>query len=175
MKVLDVGCGTRKAPGAIGIDRNPASSADVICDLDRFPYPFADNSFDAVRAVHVIEHVADVIRTMEEFHRLVRAHGRIRLETPHYTDFSSFCDPTHRSHLTSFSFRYFGEKHGGFDFYSQARLREVRVRIKLLRLWKWLGFEFLVNRFAWYRRFWEYYLCYVVRGKVMEFEFEVLK
>jgi hypothetical protein len=24
-----------------------------------------------------------------------------------------------------------------------------------------------------YRRFWEYYLCYVVRGKAMEFEFEV--
>jgi hypothetical protein len=26
-----------------------------------------------------------------------------------------------------------------------------------------------------YRRFWEHYLCYVVRGKVMEFEFEVIK
>jgi len=32
-----------------------------------------------------------------------------------------------------------------------------------------------VNRFPRYRRFWEYYLCYVVRGKVMEFEFEVVK
>ena len=49
------------------------------------------------------------------------------------------------------------------------------MRVKLLRLWKWLGFEFLVNRFLWYRKFWEYYLCYVVRGKVMEFEFEVVK
>ena len=26
-----------------------------------------------------------------------------------------------------------------------------------------------------FRRLWEYYLCYVVRGKVMVFEFEVLK
>jgi hypothetical protein len=77
--------------------------------------------------------------------------------------------------LNSFSFRYFGEDHGGFGYYSAARLREVKVRIKLLRFWKYLGFEFLVNRFLWYRRFWEYYLCYVVRGKVMEFEFEVMK
>ena len=175
MRILDVGCGVRKAPGAIGIDRNPASKADVICDLDRFPYPFADGSFDAVLAVHTIEHVADVIRTMEEFHRMAKPHGRIHIETPHYTDFSSFCDPTHRSHLNSFSFRYFGENHGGFAYYSNARLREVKVRVKLLRFWKWLGFEFLVNRFLWYRRFWEYYLCYIVRGKVMEFEFEVLK
>ena len=175
MRILDVGCGINKTPGAIGIDRNLASRADVICDLDRFPYPFADSSFDAVQAIHVIEHVADVMRTMEEFHRLLRPNGRIRIETPHYTDFSSFCDPTHRSHLNSFSFRYFGEDHGGFGYYTQARLREVKVRVKLLRFWKWLGFEFLVNRFVWYRKFWEYYLCYIVRGKVMEFEFEVLK
>jgi SAM-dependent methyltransferase len=175
MRILDVGCGIRKSPGAIGIDRNPATKADVLCDLDRFPYPFRDSSFDRLEAIHVIEHVADVIRTMEEFHRLVKPRGRIRLETPHYTDFSSFCDPTHRSHLNSFSFRYFGEDHGGFGYYSTARLKEVKVRVKLLRLWKLLGFEFLVNRFPRYRKFWEYYLCYVVRGKVMEFEFEVVK
>jgi SAM-dependent methyltransferase len=175
MRILDVGCGIRKAPGAIGIDRNPASKADVLCDLDRFPYPFADSAFDRVVAIHVIEHVADVIRAMEEFHRLVKPHGSICIETPHYTDFSSFCDPTHRSHLNSFSFRYFGENHGGFGYYSRARLREVKVRVKLLRLWRYLGFEFLVNHFIWYRRFWEYYLCYVVRGKAMEFEFEVVK
>jgi SAM-dependent methyltransferase len=172
---LDVGCGINKRPGSIGIDRNPASRADVLCDLNRTPYPFRDNSFDRVLAIHVIEHVEDVIRTMEEFHRLARPGGTVRIETPHYTDFSSFCDPTHRSHLNSFSFRYFGPDHGGFGYYSKARFREISVRVKLLAFWRWLGFEFLVNHFPRYRRFWEYYLCYVVRGKVMEFEFEVVK
>ena len=147
----------------------------MICDLDRFPYPFADNSFDQVRAIHVIEHVSDVIRSMEEFHRLVRPGGRVRIETPHYTDFSSFCDPTHRWHLNTFSFRYFGEDHAGFGYYTRCKFREISVRVKLLAFWRWLGFEFLVNRFPRYRRFWEHYLCYVVRGKVMEFEFEVIK
>lgn len=174
-RILDVGCGLRKRPGAVGIDRHPASRADVLCDLDRFPYPFADNSFERVLAIHVIEHVADVIGTMEELHRVACPGGRVRIETPHYTDFASFCDPTHRSHLNSFSFRCFGEDHGGFGYYSAARFREISVRVKLLRLWKWLGFEFLVNRFPRFRRFWEYYLCYLVRGKAMEFEFEVVK
>jgi len=172
LKILDVGCGIRKFPGSIGIDRNLSSKADVICDLDRFPYPFADRSFDQLRAIHVIEHVADVIKTMEEFHRLVRRGGRVRIETPHYTDFSSFCDPTHRSHLNSFSFRYFGEDHGGFGYYTNAKFREIKVRVKLLAFWRWLGFEFLVNHFPRYRKFWEHYLCFVVRGKVMEFDFE---
>jgi SAM-dependent methyltransferase len=172
MRILDAGCGINKYPGSIGIDGNADSAADVICDLDRFPWPFADASFDSLRAIHVIEHLSDVIRTMEEFHRLVRPGGRVRIETPHYTDYSSFCDPTHKHHLNSFSFRYFGENHGGFGYYSRARFREISVRVKLLSFWKWLGFEFLVNHFVRFRKFWEFYLCYVVRGKAMEFEFE---
>jgi SAM-dependent methyltransferase len=165
----------RKQPGAIGIDRNRATRADVLCDLDRFPYPFRDNSFDRLLAIHAIEHLSDVIRGMEEFHRLVCPGGQVRIVTPHYTDFSSFCDPSHRNHLNSFSFRYFGEDHAGFGYYSPVKFREISVRVRLLALWRWLGFEFLVNQFPRYRRFWEHYLCYVVRGKVMEFEFEVVK
>ena len=174
-RILDVGCGIHKQPGAIGLDRNPASRADVIADLDRFPYPFADSSFDRLTAIHVIEHVNDVIRTMEEFHRLVRGGGTVRIETPHYTDFSSFCDPTHKSHLNSFSFRYFGDDNAGFGYYSPVKFHEISVRVKLLAFWRLLGFEFLVNHFRRYRKFWEHYLCYVVRGKVMEFEFQVIK
>lgn len=174
-RILDVGCGINKFAGAIGIDRNPRSRADVLAELDHFPYPFRESSFDALRAIHVIEHVADVVGTIEEFHRLVRPGGLIYISTPHYTDFSSFCDPTHRWHLNSFSFRYFGDDNAGYGYYSDARLKEISVRVKLLALWRWLGFEFCVNHSRRFRRFWEYYLCYVVRGKVMDFTFEVLK
>ena len=173
--ILDVGCGRNKYPGAIGIDYNPDTAADVLCNLDRAPYPFRDSQFDEVRAVHVIEHVADVLATMKELHRLARPGGKIVVVTPHYTDFSSFCDPTHRWHLNSFSFRHFGEDHGGFGYYTRQKLRERRVHVRLLALWRWLGFEYLVNHSRRFRRFWEYYLCYLVRGKVLSFEFEVLK
>jgi SAM-dependent methyltransferase len=175
MRTLDVGCGINKQAGSIGIDRNPSSRADALVDLNRLPYPFADGAFDRISAIHVIEHLDDVIAVMQEFHRLLAPGGIVRIETPHYTDFSSFCDPTHKHHLNSFSFRYFGEDHGGFGYYSKARFREVSVRVRLLALWRYLGFEFLVNRFPRFRRFWEYYLCYVIRGKVMQFEFEALK
>jgi SAM-dependent methyltransferase len=175
MRILDVGCGINKRPGAIGLDRNPASRADVLADLDRHPYPFSDSSFDALYAIHVIEHVSDVILTMEEFHRLVRPGGEVHIVTPHYTDFSSFCDPTHRWHLNSFSLRYFGEDNGGFGYYSNVRFQENSVYVKLLALWRWLGFELLVNGSRRFRRFWEHYLCYVVRGKVIEWRLKVLK
>ncbi len=173
--ILDVGCGRNKHPGAIGIDRNRDTAADVICDLDRPPYPFKAGQFDQIRVVHVIEHVSDVIATMEELHRLARPGGVIRIETPHYTDFSSFCDPTHRWHLNSFSFRYFGDRNGGFGYYTRARMRERRVHVKMPRLWRWLGFEIFINGSLMFRRFWEHYLCFLVRGKAVVFELEVLK
>jgi len=175
LKTLDVGCGINKLPGSIGIDRNPASRADVICELDQFPYPFRDSSFDRLQAVHVIEHVGDVMQTMEEFHRLLKPGGEAFIVTPHYTDFSSFCDPTHRWHLNSFSLRYFGEDNAGYGYYSKVRFEEISVHVKLLALWRWLGFQFLVNTFPRYRRFWEHYLCYIVRGKVIEWRLRAVK
>lgn len=156
---------------------NPNTAADVLCNLDAAALPFRDDSFDQVRAVHLIEHVENVIRTVEEFHRVTRAGGTIYLVTPHYTDFSSFCDPTHRWHLNTFSFWYFYPNglHGDASWYTRVRLQQRRLRVRLLQVWRYLGFEFLVNHSLRFRRFWEFYLCYVIRGKVMEFELEVLK
>ena len=156
---------------------NRNTAADVICHLDRGGLPFRDDAFDEVRAIHLIEHVENVIGTIEEFHRVTRPGGTIFLVTPHYTDFSSFCDPTHRWHLNSFSFWYFYPEglHGEASWYSHARLRQRGLHVRLLQVWRYLGFEFLVNHSLRFRRFWEFYLCYLVRGKVMQFELEVLK
>ena len=175
MRILDVGCGINKLPGSIGIDKNPKTRADVLVDLDHTPYPFRDSSFDGLQAIHVIEHVGDVMASMQEWHRVVRAGGEVFIVTPHYTDFASFCDPTHKWHLNSFSLRYFGDDNAGYGYYTGARFEEVSVKVKLLALWKYLGFEFLVNAFPRFRRFWEYYLCYIIRGKVIEWRLRVLK
>lgn len=176
-RILDVGCGPSKYPGAIGVDMNPETVADVLCHLDRGRLPFRDNSFDEVRAIHVIEHVEDAIATMEELHRVTRAGGTIFVVTPHYTDVSSYTDPTHRRHLSSDSFHYFYADglHGSEMWYTRARLRERRLDLKLLRVWRMVGLELLVNHARWFRRFWEAYLSYVIRGKVMQFTFEVVK
>lgn len=173
--MLDLGCGRNKLAGSIGADLNPeATAADVRCDLNR-PLPFAADSFDEVRAVHVIEHLEDIVRFVSEMHRVTRAGGKIYIATPHYSDYSSWCDPTHRWHLNSFSFFYFTSLHGQHPWYTRLVLRELKVHVELARLWKWLGIGLLVDHSVKFRRLWEIYWCYLLRAKQMEFTFEVIK
>ncbi len=180
-KILDVGCGVNKMAGAIGLDNNPRTNADVIHDLGSIPYPFADNEFDLAVSNHVIEHVPDVMAFIGELHRVTKPGGRIKLITPHYTNPDWANDPTHRNHINSYTFNTFLAGRQVFDFYTDIQLKPVSCYVSLLGLWKALGIEFLVNldqkspslRFT--RKFWEQYLSYIIRGKELWFEFEVIK
>ena len=98
-KILDVGCGQNKYPGAIGIDSNPRANADVIHDLGVLPYPFPDNEFDLIICRHVIEHVPDVMSFVSELHRISKPAGLIKIVTPHYSNPDWATDPTHRNHF----------------------------------------------------------------------------
>jgi SAM-dependent methyltransferase len=105
--ILDVGCGTRKAePGAIGIDVHPQSVADILWDLDEFPWPLDSNTFDRVHMSHIIEHVRDVMRTMAEIHRVARGGADVFIVTPHFSSHNSYTDPTHVRHLAARSLQY---------------------------------------------------------------------
>lgn len=181
MRILDVGCGANKYEGAIGLDNNPRTAADVIHDLGEIPYPFPDNEFDLIVSNHVVEHVPDVMAFVGELHRIAKPGAKIRLLTPHYTNPDWANDPTHRNHINSYTFNTFIAGREVFDFYTDVQLKPLRTYVSLLSLWKALGIEFIVNldqkagsmRFL--RKFWEQYLSYIFRGKELQFEFEVVK
>jgi len=180
-RVLDIGCGANKVAGAIGMDVNPRTAADVIHDLDELPYPFADDSFDEVIGRHVIEHVQNPMAVMSELHRITRAGGTVKLLAPHWTNPDFATDLTHRNHLNSYSFRNLTDERAVFDFYTDARFKQKVCRVTLLNLWKLTGLEYLINldnrhpRWRFVRKFWEQYLNAVMRGKEIYFELEVVK
>jgi len=106
--ILDVGCGTRKVePGAVGIDVDPRSGADIVWNLDEFPWPLDSNKFDCIHMSHIIEHVRDVMRSMAEVHRVARDGADVFVVTPHFSSHNSYTDPTHVRHLAARSFQYF--------------------------------------------------------------------
>ena len=119
---LDVGCGTQKRSAeCVGIDRSPLSAADVVWDLDLFPWPFEDNRFSCIHASHVIEHLQDVGRAMAEIHRVAQDGADVFIATPHYSSHNSFTAPTHRHHLAAGSFHYFtGKDFATFSSYAHS-------------------------------------------------------
>ncbi len=125
--VVDLGCGTRKTPGSIGVDIQKLPGVDLVLDLDQFPYPFANGSVDEVHLKHVLEHLPDVMGIMEEVWRVLKPGGTVQIRVPHFTGTLAWKDPTHRRSFTSESFGYFGEN--GYSFYTHARFRVASVRL----------------------------------------------
>jgi SAM-dependent methyltransferase len=124
--ILDLGCGNRKKEGSIGIDCNPDSMADVIHDLDRFPYPFGDSTFDVVIADNIMEHLDDIIGVLRELYRITKPHGELVITVPYFHSKWAYIDPTHRHFFTSESFSYFDVNH---EFYRIYRYSDIRTRI----------------------------------------------
>jgi SAM-dependent methyltransferase len=113
MLILDIGCGKKKQePDAIGLDRQPGSAADVLCELARFPWPVRDNCADRIHLSHFLEHQPDILRVMAEVHRLAKPGAEVVVVTPHYSSPDSYSDPTHLHHLGYHAFDYFA----GRDF-----------------------------------------------------------
>jgi SAM-dependent methyltransferase len=169
---LSVGCGNRPAePGLVRLDISAAVAPDVVWDLDRFPYPFDDSSFADIECLDVIEHVADIPRVMEEFHRILRPAGLLRVTTPHFSCANSFVDPTHKWHLSVRSFDYFCAH--ALDYYSTARFKTVRKHIQFN------GGRFsrsIVSRIAnRYPQLYEEKLAWMWPAWFLDFELEAIK
>jgi SAM-dependent methyltransferase len=168
--VLDVGCGSSKTPGAVGLDISPDTDADIVHDLDAFPYPIDDDSFDQILLQDVIEHVAEPIRVFEELHRIARPGGRVQLRTPHFSSVLAYGDPTHRHYFSTIAIRSLAEPR--FAHYTDSRFRVVGVTLDLWLPFRVLGLGVLANRFP---EPYEKYLAFRFPAMNIRAEFEVLK
>jgi predicted SAM-dependent methyltransferase len=112
MKILSIGSGTERfSSDVITLDISADAGPDVVWDLNKGPYPFEDGFFDEIHAKDVIEHVNDIIFVMNECHRILKKNGVLKIHTPHFSSADSYTDPTHRQHLSIFSFDFFSKNH----------------------------------------------------------------
>ena len=166
MRILDLGCGATKEKGAVGIDIIPLDGVDIIANLTEFPYPLANNSFDAVYLNDVIEHLPNTIATMEEIYRVARPDARVYIRVINWNSHYTAMDPTHVSAFTENSFDFFGAR-AGRSYYTHARFDVVRVGYQYNALAK----RFLRSQRLMY--FLSFYLCNILEG--LNFELRVVK
>ncbi|MDD8018995.1 MAG: methyltransferase domain-containing protein [Bacteroidota bacterium] len=176
LNILDLGCGRRKRSGAIGIDSNPRSDADVFHDLNQFPYPFSDGKFDEVYADNILEHLDDVIKVMTELHRITKSNGTIFVTVPFYPHRNANTDPTHKHWFGVHSFDYFveGTDHGEFRYTAtHFKLKSVEFDKGLMKN-HW--FDRIMVQFANRRKdFYEHRFANIFPLAQLTFELNVVK
>lgn len=100
MEILDIGCGPNKTPNATGIDIHPYDGVDVVHDIQSYPWPLKNNTFDKIVCSHVIEHIDDTVAFMREIHRIAKPNAQVTIITPHFSSSNSWVDPTHKKHFS---------------------------------------------------------------------------
>ena len=94
---LDVGAGDDPQPKCVAMDRRNIPGIDVVHDIEDFPWPFPDDTFDKIIASHIIEHIdpSKSIDVMNEAWRVMAVGGEILIAMPYPGSFGHWQDPTH--------------------------------------------------------------------------------
>jgi len=110
---LNLGCGNKNIPGWTNVDIKPP--AEVVHDLNVFPWPFENDQFEEIQAIHVLEHLGNSdpmkrIGILKELYRISKNGCMIKIIVPNpfHKDFMS--DPTHCWPITEDAFLLFDKK-----------------------------------------------------------------
>lgn len=175
--LLDLGCGNNKTVArsdevVIGVDVASGSQADVICNLNIFPYPLADNSFDEIVCQDVLEHLDNIIAVMGEIHRIGRPGAIVKIRTPHYSSYYAYNDPTHRRYLGYYAFDHFIRDEKPFESYASVKFCYRKRAIQFPKVWRLLGVSYLANKFP---NRWEQLFAFIFRAENLLIELETIK
>ena len=109
---LNLGCGTKRLDGYINVDKfgNP----DLLFDLEKFPYPWDNNSVTEIEMHHVLEHLGQqtevYLKIIQELYRICKPEAKIHITVPHHRSDRFFHDPTHVRPITPVGLSMFSKK-----------------------------------------------------------------
>lgn len=163
-RVLDLGCGRRKTPGALGVDHVALPGVDIIAEFDGVPLPFRDHTFSHIVAHHLLEHIRDLPGLMAELHRISRPGATIDIVVPYFPCVGAFGDPTHVRFFTYYTLDHFTTRPDLHSWFSNVRFEIRSRRIGFGRLHRLLGIAWFANRFP---HLYENFLPYLFPGRTL--------
>jgi SAM-dependent methyltransferase len=104
---LNLGAGTDIRDGYINHDIVQLDGIDVVHNLNKYPWPWEDNSIDEIIAIDLVEHLDEFLPAMEELHRVLKHSGRLNLKVPYWNSVFRHIDPTHKRGFHEVTFHFF--------------------------------------------------------------------
>jgi len=152
--------------------RDPEDFTYIKWDLNKFPYPFEDNTFDEVIIYHVLEHLEDVVKVMNELWRICKKDAIIDLKLPYFSGTLANTDPTYKHRFSYRTFEHFEFGADYFDMMNKANFKIVSRKIvfsdsKFLRV-----FNFIPNI---YPKVYERFFAYILPSQSLQVKLKVVK
>jgi len=108
---LDIGCGSSKQVGFVGMDIRKLDGVDIVQDIEEFPWPLPDESVSFAIASHVLEHInpakGTFLKFMDEMWRIMKKDGQFMIAVPYAGSPGYWQDPTHVNGITEATMFYF--------------------------------------------------------------------
>ena len=116
---LDLACGDRKSPGAVGLDIRPLDGVDIVHDLRRLPWPLPDAACHRILASHILEHLPPdvVFAVMDECWRVMQTGGQLLVAMPYGASPRALQDPSHYRCWTEVCPQYFDPQYPLYQVY----------------------------------------------------------
>jgi ubiquinone/menaquinone biosynthesis C-methylase UbiE len=112
---LNLGCGKDIKEGYLNLDIVDYGG-NMIHDINTFPYPFEDNTFDEIFASHVLEHLYNFNKSISELYRIAKPDATVIVYGPFFLNTKFFGEPDHR---IPFSIRTFDN----YEFLGNRKLK----------------------------------------------------
>lgn len=172
MKKINLGCGKDTMEGYINLDIAKLPGVDIVHNLNLYPYPFKDNEFEYVYCDNILEHLNDIIKPLEEIHRISKKGAIVKIIVPVFPSVWTFCDPTHKSVYTYFTLNYFRPE-DNLDYYSKAKFNIKKRKIIFQKILK--PIEIIINSCEITKKIWAVYLSHLIHAMFLDIELEVIK
>lgn len=172
MKKLNIGSGKTPMKGYVNLDIVKLPNVDVVHDLDKFPWPFKNNTFEAVYCDNVLEHLSSIVKPVEEIWRISQNKAKIIVKVPISPSVWGHVDPTHRQYFTYMTFDYFTPE-CSLNYYSKARFKILKRKIVFHQYFPFLNWIF--NSSAKMQKLYSMFLYFMFPANSLYFELEVLK
>ena len=82
---INFGSGANILKDHINVDISKSFGAQIIHNMNTFPYPFKDNYADEILCEMTLEHILYPTKAIEEFHRIIKKEGIIKIIVPHFS------------------------------------------------------------------------------------------
>lgn len=125
---LNIGAGNDSRDGYINHDFVKLPGIDITHDLNKYPWPWGDNSADKIIIMDVLEHLNDFVLAMEEIYRILKPDGIVLIRVPYWNHSCAYIDPTHKRGFHEQTFDFFdieSKIYSQRSYYTRARFRVV--------------------------------------------------